>query len=119
MQKILIADDEPVVLKLLEQYLSSEGYAITTVTNGTEALDKLFDNKYDLIISDIMMPNLSGLVLLNLVRDLPIKVPIIFISSLDGGDIIKKSMKLGLDAFLQKPIDLKELSLKVKRLLPS
>ena len=117
MKKILIVDDDPIILKLIENHLSLEGYETTTAEDGFNALEKIQKNQFDLIISDIMMPNLSGLSLLSISKEFPVKVPIIFISSLNKGDIIAKSLRLGMDSFMAKPIDLKDLSERIKRMI--
>ena len=117
MKKILIADDDPSILKLIEHHLSLEGYEITTAEDGFNALEKIQKSQFDLIISDIMMPNLSGLSLLSISKEFQVNVPIIFISSLNKGDIISKSLRLGMDSFMAKPVDLKELSERIKRMI--
>ena len=119
MKKILIVDDDPITLKMIGQYLFSEGYDIVTAIDGFNALEKIKKNKMDLIISDVMMPNLSGLTLLSIAKEFHHKTPIIFISSLDHGDIISKSVGLGVDDFIVKPIDLANLSIRIKKLLES
>ena len=74
-------------------------------------------NTFDLIISDVMMPNLTGLTLLSLTKEFHHSIPIIFISSLTKADVIAKSIGLQPDDFLVKPIELEKLSEMVKRLL--
>ena len=118
MKKILIVDDDPITLKLVEQYLSSQGYNTITAMDGFDALEKIEKNKFDLIITDIMMPNLSGLSLFSISKKIHSEIPILFISSLDKGDIISKSLGLGAKDFIVKPINLEELSIRIKRLLP-
>ncbi len=117
MKNILIVDDDPIIVKLFEQYLSSEGYTVVTAVDGFNALEKIETNIFDLIISDLMMPNLSGLTLLSISKEFHNKIPIIFISSLDQGDIITKTLGLGADEFMVKPINMEELSIRIKQLL--
>lgn len=117
MKKILIVDDDPITLKLVEQYLSSQGYNTITAMDGFDALEKIEKNKFDLIISDIMMPNLSGLSLLSISKEFHHQIPVILISTLDKGDVVSKSLSLGANDFIVKPINLEELSIRVKRLL--
>lgn len=117
MKKILIVDDEPIALKLLEQYLSLKGYDVTTALDGFIAIDKLEEHEFDLIISDVMMPNLSGLELLTISKEFHNKIPIIFVSVLDSWEIISKSLELGVDDFIVKPINFAELIMKIEKLL--
>src|SRR4051812_13312717 len=118
MKKILLVDDDPLTLKMLEHYLSEQGYNITTAVDGYEALEKIEKTKFDLVITDVMMPNLSGLSLLSLLKTFYYdKTPIMLISSLDKLDIIIQSLGLGAENFIIKPIDLEDLSERIRKLL--
>ncbi len=115
---ILIVDDDPMTLKMIEQHLSTEGYTVTTAMDGYNALEKIESAKFDLIITDVMMPNLSGLSLLSLLKSFYFnKTPIILISSLDKLDVILQSLGLGIQNFIIKPIDLTDLSNRIKYLV--
>lgn len=115
--KILIVDDDKLILESLSHYLKNEGYETEVAENGFLALDIIQKQKIDLIIADIMMPDISGLSLLNLLKQFYFNSkPVIFISSLDQGDLILRSLGLGAIDFLTKPIDYIKLSLLVDKL---
>jgi len=114
--KILVVDDDKMILEAITHYLSSEGYEVITATNGLQALEMAQSKKLDLIISDIMMPDLSGLSMLSMLKQFYFnKIPVIIISSLDKSDVILSSLGLGADDFMAKPIDFKELLIRVKK----
>ncbi|CAN5407771.1 hypothetical protein BH09BAC5_BH09BAC5_28370 [soil metagenome] len=117
MKKLLIVDDDPIVLKMIEVHLSFEGFDILTAFDGFDALEKIERNKFDLIISDIMMQELSGLTLLSITRKFHGEIPIIFISSMDSNEDISRYLGLGADDFFIKPINLDRLSLRIQQLL--
>ncbi len=113
--KILLVDDDELMLQAMNHHLSHEGYEIVTVNDASKAIDVLQKEKIDLIICDIMMPNLSGLGFLSLLKNFYFdKIPVILISSLDKGDVVTNSLGLGAAYFLPKPIDLNVLSQRVK-----
>lgn len=114
--KILVVDDDKMILEAITHYLSSEGYEVITASNGLQALEMAQSKKLDLIISDIMMPDLSGLSMLSMLKQFYFnKIPVIIISSLDKSDVILSSLGLGADDFMAKPINFKELSIRVKK----
>jgi DNA-binding response OmpR family regulator len=114
--KILIVDDDKIILQTIAHSLKNSGYEVETVENGFAALNVLEKQKIDLIISDVMMPDISGLGLLSLLKQFYYnRIPVIIISSLDKTDIILHSMGLGAIDFVAKPIDFKELLSLVKK----
>jgi len=114
--KILVVDDDKMILEAITHSLTSEGYEVITATNGLQALEMAQNKKLDLIISDIMMPDLSGLSMLSMLKQFYFnKIPVIIISSLDKSDVILSSLGLGADDFMAKPINFKELSIRVKK----
>jgi len=116
--KILIVDDDELTLKTIHHHLKEEGYEPIVAKDAAKALEILDKEKINLIISDIMMPNVSGLGLLSMLKNFYFdKIPVILISSLDKGEIVNNSMELGAAHFLVKPIDMKELSKVVKKTL--
>ena len=114
--KILVVDDNKLMLEVISHYLMAEGYETSVAEDGFQALDVIQREKIDLIISDIMMPNISGLELLNLLKKFYFNnIPIILISSLDKKDFIQRSMGLGAIDFVTKPLDFKNLSRLIKK----
>jgi DNA-binding response OmpR family regulator len=118
-EKILIVDDNPSVLKLLNISLSKAGYEIVEAENGEEAFESANENLPDLIISDIMMPQMDGLELCWMIREnskVPM-VPFIFLTSFDDPETEVKGFRAGADKYLNKPIERKDLLSKVQELL--
>lgn len=118
--KILIAEDEPIMLMALETSLKKEGYTILTTTDGREALNYLEEFNPDLLITDIMMPFTTGLELLGIVKSNSTKnIPVIVVSGMGQESIVLEAFKMGADDFLTKPFNPDELLTRVKRLLQS
>lgn len=117
--KILIADDEPLNVKLLEAHLSREDYNVFSAYDGPTALEKVETIQPDLILLDIMMPGLNGYeITKRLKASAKTKdIPIILITSLTGLDDKTKGMQAGADEFLNKPVNKTELSTRVKSLI--
>lgn len=116
--KILVVDDDKLMLESISHYLGAEGYETSIAEDGFQALDTIQKQKIDLIISDIMMPNISGLALLNLLKQFYFNsIPVILISSLDKKAFILRSLGLGAIDFITKPIDFKNLSQLVRKYL--
>jgi CheY-like chemotaxis protein len=118
-KKILIVDDNPNVLKLLNISLSKAGYEIVEAENGEVAFQVANKEKPDLIISDIMMPQMDGIELCWMIREnseVPL-VPFIFLTSFDDSEMEIRGFRAGADEYLNKPIDRKELLERVEELL--
>jgi DNA-binding response OmpR family regulator len=117
--KILIVDDNPSVLKLLNISLSKAGYEVVEAENGEEAFAAANKELPDLIISDIMMPQMDGLELCWMIREnskVPV-VPFIFLTSFDDPETEVKGFRAGADKYLNKPIERKDLLDRVGELL--
>jgi DNA-binding response OmpR family regulator len=115
LMKILVVDDDLLTLEAITHQLRSKDLDVVTAQNGFEAISIAQNGNLDLIISDIMMPEMSGLSLLCLLKQFYFnKIPVIIISSLDKADIILSSLGLGADDFLSKPIDYDRLLLRVQ-----
>lgn len=114
--KILVVDDDELMLSALSHQLKIGGHEVMIANDGYEALDAVDKSKIDLIISDIMMPNISGLGLLSLLKQFYFnKIPVIIISSLDKADVVLHSIGLGAADFLKKPINFKNLMKIIKK----
>lgn len=115
--KILIVDDDKLILTLLSNKLKVKGHETITANDGINALGILQEQNVDLIISDIMMPGLNGLSLLSILKEFHFhKIPLIFISSLDQTNLILKSIGMGADDFIIKPINFEQLFNKIEQL---
>jgi PAS domain S-box-containing protein len=116
---ILVVDDEPQNIELLEAYLAPLGYEIVTAANGEEALVKLSGNKIDLILLDILMPGMDGFEVTRRIRqdNTHRLLPIILITVLWEKEDRVKGIEAGCDDFISKPVDKMELLARVRSLL--
>ena len=117
MTHILLVDDEPAILDIVTRYLSKEGYQVTTATNGQEALDHYRAQAVDLIITDIMMPQMDGYDFIDAVLQLREDQPFIFITAKDQAVDRIYSLTLGADDYLTKPFASDEMAARVEVLL--
>lgn len=114
--KILIVDDDPFMLETLSRILNADGYEVLTASDGVKAVEMLEEKEFDLVISDIMMPNLSGLGLLNILKKHYFnRVPVILVSSLDKVEIILSALSMGANDFILKPVNFLELKIRVQK----
>jgi len=110
--KILVVDDELMIRTVIKEYCNAEGYEVDEAENGVEALSKLENNSYDLLILDIMMPKMDGFALLEH-KDM-INMPIIVLSARQDEFDKLKGFELGIDDYLTKPFSPKELIARIK-----
>ncbi|HEY5501565.1 MAG TPA: response regulator [Candidatus Humimicrobiaceae bacterium] len=108
-KRILIVDDEKNIRTTLSAYLISLGYEQEIAVNGQEALDKLKDSKYDLVLLDIKMPVMNGIQILKEMRRLEDKTNVIMITAYGTIENAVESMKLGAVDFISKPFTLENL----------
>ncbi len=112
--RILIAEDEKDLNKLIMKKLTSEGYAVDSCVNGEEAWEYVQTSNYDAIILDIMMPNMNGFELLEKIRLNKIETPVLFLTARDGIDDRVKGLDSGADDYLVKPFSFKELMARIR-----
>ena len=117
MLKILVAEDDRELCQLFTHVLTKNGYAVKGVSNGKEALDALDNDYYDLIISDIMMPEMDGYELVRSLRDANINIPVMMITAKDTFDDMQKGFLSGSDDYMVKPVNVNEMVLRVQALL--
>ncbi|UTW60940.1 response regulator transcription factor [bacterium SCSIO 12741] len=116
--KILIVEDERMLLKTVEFRLKKEGYETYTAENGKAAMDLLDEVLPDLVVSDIMMPYITGLELVKYIKDIKEKrIPVIMLTTLRQEKNVLKAFELGADEFMTKPFSPNELVIRIKRLL--
>jgi CheY-like chemotaxis protein len=110
-KRILIADDDPVILRLIQVNLELEGYQVLTANNGQEAVDVANAENPDLVILDIMMPRLDGYQACEQLKasDATKAIPVIFLSAKAQSGDIEKGRSFGVAAYLTKPFDPTEL----------
>ena len=117
MQRILIVEDEVAMLMGLKDNLEIEGYAVDIADEGQAGLNKILDNKYDLILLDVMLPHISGFDICKKVRKEGITTPIILLTA-KGEEIDKVlGLELGADDYMTKPFGLRELFARIKAVL--
>ena len=113
---ILVCEDDVMMLKMIELKLRKDGHEIFTATDGKKGAGLVKENSFDMIITDLLMPFLSGLELINVVRnELKQNMPIIVLSSVKFEETILKAFELGADDYIVKPFSPNELSIRVKR----
>ncbi len=117
-KKILIADDEPDILEIIQFNLQQEGYEVVTAKTGDDAIEKAKQTKPDLIILDIMMPGKNGMEVCNILRTMPDfkKTLIVFLTAMSDEGTEIKGLETGADDYLTKPISPKVLLSKVNSL---
>jgi DNA-binding response OmpR family regulator len=115
--KILIAEDDELMLKTLELRLRKDGHEVISANDGRDALNKITHSHPDLVISDIMMPYVSGLEIVAYIQEnfQEKKIPVIILSGMGQEDIVLEAFQLGADDFITKPFSPSELSVRVKR----
>lgn len=113
--KILVCEDEEILLTSLEFRLKKQGFEIMLAKDGKEALEKIKSESPDLVVADIMMPHVSGLDLITFVRKkMKSDMPIIMISALGNDDTVLEAFRLGATDFIAKPFKPSELVLRIK-----
>lgn len=117
MINILVVEDDIELNRIICTYLSDSGFRSKGCLNAEDAYDEMYNNIYELIISDIMMPKIDGFEFARTVRQLNKTIPILFMSAKDDLPSKQKGFQLGIDDYMVKPIELAELLLRVRALL--
>ena len=117
MLNILVVEDDKNLRKLMTAVLLKNNYNVLTAEDGIKALDIMESSHVDLLISDIMMPNMDGYELTGLIRDANYTLPILMITAKETLDDKKKGFSVGTDDYMVKPIDMDEMILRVAALL--
>ena len=112
-QSILIVDDDREILRMLNRTLDLEGYAVDTAGDGRTALALLEERKPDLVILDIMMPDLDGFQVLDVIRQRS-NVPVIMLTARCEVTTVREALVLGADDYVRKPFGTRELVARVK-----
>ena len=117
MFKILVVEDDKDLNKTVCSFLNNSGYEAVGCLNANEAYDALYENLFDLIISDIMMPGTDGFEFARIVRTQNENIPILFMTARDDMASKQRGFRIGVDDYMVKPIDLDELFLRIGALL--
>ena len=117
MTHILVVEDDSEICQLYARVLMKNGYQVTGVANGQQALDAMEQNYYDLIISDIMMPVMNGYELVRALRENGCNIPVMMITAKDAFDDKRQGFLSGSDDYMVKPVDVNEMVLRVGALL--
>lgn len=114
---ILVVDDDKKINQTVCAWLNDCGFEAKGVLSATEAYDEMYNQLYELIISDIMMPEMDGFAFARTVREVNKRIPILFMSAKDDLPSKQKGFQLGIDDYMVKPIELAELEMRVCALL--
>ncbi len=115
--RVLVIDDDPGLLELLEIYFSRQGYRVLGVRNGEDALGTLDDTQPDLIILDLVLPGMGGLDVLRRLKQVLPRTPVVMVSGHGQAPNIVESMRRGASDFLLKPFEIEELDLALQKVL--
>ncbi len=117
MVHILIVEDDSKLNQFVCSYLNNSGFSAKGCLNARDAYDEMYNNLYDLIISDIMMPEIDGFEFAKSIRKVNKTIPILFMSAKDDLPSKQKGFQFGIDDYMVKPIEVEELLLRVRALL--
>ena len=117
MFSILVCEDDFAIKTMISTKLKQENYSVYTAQNGQEALNLMEKQQIDLVISDIMMPEMDGYEFVQTLRETKYTLPILMITAKSQLESLEEAFKLGVDDYMVKPLRLEELVLRVKALL--
>lgn len=114
---ILVVDDDKKLTQSVCAYLNNSGYLAKGALSVTEAYEELYGSLYDMVISDIMMPDIDGFAFARTLREINPKIPILFMSARDDMAAKQQGFDVGIDDYMIKPVDFGELLMRVRALL--
>ena len=112
--KVLLMEDDAQLSEIIKEYLEENGYDVRLATDGEEAFDMAYEEKFDIFLLDVKVPLMNGFDLLSKLRREGNETPAIFLTSLNGIEDLSRAFEAGCDDYLKKPFELKELLLRVK-----
>lgn len=113
--KILVTDDEEVIRDLFNKFLSKEGYLVSTSADGLDALNKIKNNRYDMLILDLKIPALSGMEVLDKIKELNKELIIIVVTGYATIETAKEAIKKGCFDYITKPFNIEDVSIIIRR----
>ena len=115
-KRILVIEDDAEMRCLLKDFLEEAGYEAHSVENGSAAFGKIAKESFDLIVTDIRMPGLSGVDILPGLKKLQPRTPIIVITAFGSEEVHRRALERGADAYLEKPIHLEEFRILLQKM---
>lgn len=115
--RILITEDDTLTRKILQKSIQKTGFDVITAKNAKEAVSKLKDNKFDIILIDIYMPGIDGIDLIRIIRnEMKSNIPIAVLTRDKSEEMVVKAFEAGADDFILKPFDEDELTARIIKL---
>ncbi len=109
MARVLVVDDEPDAVELLQEFLTAKGYDVLTASDGEEALRQVKEHRPHLILLDVRMPKLNGMEVLKRVREIDHEVGVIMVTAVNEEETGREALKMGAFDYITKPLDLQYL----------
>ncbi len=117
MSKILLVEDEADLALIVADTLRGQGYEVLTAGNGIDGLDKFKTCGADIVVADVMMPEMDGFTMARAIRKTSPTVPLLFLTAKSTIDDVEKGFEIGANDYLKKPFELRELIVRIKALL--
>jgi DNA-binding response OmpR family regulator len=114
---ILFVDDEKLIRNSFARELRAEGFTVTAVASGGEAIEMMGIEKYDLVVTDLMMPGIDGFGVLKATKERVPQTAVIIFTSYDDGQFVTEALRLGADDFTVKPCEVEELVCRIRNCL--
>jgi two-component system, OmpR family, response regulator len=115
--RLLVVEDDPNILELLSASLKFAGFDVSTATSGSSAVSAAKDRRPDLVVLDVMLPDLDGFEVIKLMREGGTRTPVVFLTARDATDDKIRGLTLGGDDYVTKPFSLEELTARIRAVL--
>lgn len=115
--RLVVVDDEPNIVELLAASLRYAGFEVTTARSGRQALDLILTERPDLVVLDVLMPDLDGFAVVRQLRSHQVDVPVLFLTAKDAGDDRVMGLTIGADDYVTKPFSLEEVVARIRAIL--